>query len=492
MGSGRHPLFRLSTGFFAILALHVLFLPQRATGMVSGLSVTSIEDSKRCYDSVLSLRTELPLVVRPFTQEAGEDSEAIAAVRDFHMPYTTKYCKERDQRMLELRPDGCLLDPFEPAELLRLIRGRRLVVWGDSTQRQFFSYLSARLEQHALGSPNITMRAHYGLTRGCEVLESPDRHTGVLLTRPCFEAARANWRKHCHNYPGGTSLCFVRNDRHVVDPQNVVFYNDLRESDIVLANVGLHHNTPEGLAQDLRGFAKLLSYQSKSGRRMPLWLWRDTSPQHFKGGLGGNYPEEKSDRLRHVVPGEFRCTRYPLDVMRRTDWRNRVLMQEGLEAFEHYHVPMPFLRVWNLTAMLPGKHPQTLGTTRVADCTHHCPGYGGVYELWSVLFYNFLSAALRHESELRIPIPHRSLGVEWQYPPLELTLKKGEWMSAEEIAATPSEDAEQESEEGEGEEQVEGDEAGTEEGLLGDHAGAHTRSSSNAWLLKSWTKFDSL
>jgi hypothetical protein len=48
---------------------------------------------------------------------------------------------------LKLVPDDCELSDFEPLKLIELLRGHRLVFWGDSVTRQFFRYISLRLER---------------------------------------------------------------------------------------------------------------------------------------------------------------------------------------------------------------------------------------------------------------------------------------------------------------------------------------------------------
>jgi hypothetical protein len=181
-----------------LAVLLLTLLPQRSlvSSAVVGLSVRSAEEQLRCYDTVESLSRELRSEVRPGPREDDElDSEA-RKLRQNYMPYTNKYCKERDGRTLEIRPDGCLLEPFDPVQFLAKFRGRRLIIWGDSTQRQFFTYLSARLEEFASSKANISKKTHYATVgRGCKLSSVADRHTGLQLTEPCF-TVRLN-----HDFP---------------------------------------------------------------------------------------------------------------------------------------------------------------------------------------------------------------------------------------------------------------------------------------------------
>lgn len=163
----------------------------------------------------------------------------------------------------------------------------------------------------------------------------------------------------------------------------------------------------------MREFAAVIQYQAAHGRRLPTILWRDTSPQHFKGIPGGNYPAKDHVALRSVDPAKFRCTAYSHEEMRSGDFRNHALNGELFESFRGRGLHVPVLRVWNASSLLPGKHPQVLGHSSVADCTHWCPNLGGIYEVWSQLLTNFLAESLRHEEALR-PTPNPN--ATWSYP----------------------------------------------------------------------------
>eukprot|EP00873_Tetraselmis_striata_P002930 jgi/Tetstr1/423194/TSEL_001314.t1 len=267
------------------------------------------------------------------------------------------------------------------------------------------------------GSAPTATHAHYNeVGHGCVSQKYPFRSTGVYMNDECF-TVKTDWSQHCQFYHGGkTSFCFVRADADVVDASNVALFNDLRHNDIVLVNTGLHHNYKFLLARHIERFASLLGEQIRRGRPMPLWLWRDTSAQHFRGGLAGNYPRDKelSDKLRHVKR-TFRCKSYPIEEMRHFDWRNAVLEDQGVEAFRANKLSIPILRVWNTTAMLAASHPQMLTTSTIADCSHFCPTLGGVYEVWSTLFFNFLQSAMGYQNDLKRTMS-RSQRKLWRYP----------------------------------------------------------------------------
>ena len=62
-------------------------------------------------------------------------------------PYASKlHCPTYNQS-LQLVPDNCRLDVFQPELFLQQFKGRRLIFWGDSVMRQHFAYLILRLER---------------------------------------------------------------------------------------------------------------------------------------------------------------------------------------------------------------------------------------------------------------------------------------------------------------------------------------------------------
>mmetsp|Transcript_7674 Transcript_7674/g.21832 ORF Transcript_7674/g.21832 Transcript_7674/m.21832 type:complete len:316 (+) Transcript_7674:698-1645(+) len=219
---------------------------------------------------------------------------------------------------------------------------------------------------------------------------------GLQLEDACFGIHRDAFQEQqsCYYYlNGSTALCYVKLTTAVVDDKNVAFWNDLKQTDIMLANMGLHHNRRGEFKLALTAFANLLKYESER-RALPLILWRDTSAQHFGGGEGGNYPRDHG-YLRNVDPHTFQCSKHSQEVMKAWDWRNRYLTEMGFAA-DSFRVDIPIMRIWHVTSVAYWLHPRTHGFNTehaVADCTHFCPTYGGIYEIWTTLLQNILSAA---------------------------------------------------------------------------------------------------
>ena len=228
----------------------------------------------------------------------------------------------------------------------------------------------------------------------------------------------------CSYYDNTTAICYVRAERRLIDNRNVVYWNALKETDILFMNVGLHHNSKGMFKFQLAGFVRLAHYYKAKYHKLPLMLYRETSAQHFEGGEGGNFPgksQELIDKLRDVDPDTFRCADHPYEVMKNTNWRNSFLSKPGFKdpssrGSQHgVHMHFPIMRVWNTTAMGSNFHPRTLGGRTAesmegatADCTHFCPSFGGIYEVWSTLLHNILRAGQPLQENLRPRFTTRS------------------------------------------------------------------------------------
>ena len=171
----------------------------------------------------------------------------------------------------------------------------------------------------------------------------------------------------------------------------------------------LSHCCRGGVRRQLKAFTRAVHYYESTFHKLPLMIWRETSAQHFMGGEAGNYPLDETLKvsLRHVNEATFECSSYPLEEMEGANFRNTMLENPGFKD-ENIRLVMPILRIWNLTAMASDLHPRTLARKNeedsddaTADCTHFCPTFGGMYEIWSTLLQNFLGAARPLQDTLR-------------------------------------------------------------------------------------------
>jgi hypothetical protein len=128
-------------------------------------------------------------------------------------------------------------------------------------------------------------------------------------------------------------------------------------------------------------------------------LWRETSAQHFDGGEGGNFPRKAREGLDDVDEN-FQCTSHPYQEMLAANYRNDLVRNPGF-VDENLRLIIPILKIWNVTSMAADLHPVTLNNRTKADCTHFCPHFGGIYEVWSTLLQNSLAAAQPLQDTLR-------------------------------------------------------------------------------------------
>eukprot|EP00873_Tetraselmis_striata_P037059 jgi/Tetstr1/457323/TSEL_043927.t1 len=369
------------------------------SGVRVGLRRGDSRPRRQCYHGPLAALKEVPRGPLEELQEPFEDDWAPGPYVDA----SGGYC--RTLAPLQLRPTGCELAPLSPPRLLRLLAGRRLVLWGCSLTRQLFEYLAGRLRAHALpGNPELVRGPRSYLVPGCEQVSSRAEVTATLgparLTLPCFRTPYAELSRECLRYavPGAdnqtAALCYIYARRELLDADNLGAYHALADSDIVLANVGAHFNVPQQYHTALARLRDVLA----ASRPGPLLVWRESTAQHFGVTPGGAYPPRgryrDRRRLSRVDPATFRCTQWPMSTMVKKNFRDTIARRVLGSAF-------PVFRLWEVTAMAHTQHPQTLRGGGAADCTHWCSQPGGMLEVWSTMLLNYLEALLRHEAAVR-------------------------------------------------------------------------------------------
>jgi len=324
-----------------------------------------------------------------------------------HDPYARAggFCDAHAQP-LRFKPDGCRLQhrKFDAAGFLRLIRGRRVALLGDSVTRQWFEYLLGRLRRHA--APGGIVNIPYGQPSfsrpGCSVVPaSRNQTTGPgRISLKCY-TVRAGTTRFCHRFsvPGTRNatagLCYIYANRDPLDEQNLPAFNALGRGDVVVASTGLHMNFAKLMQTTMQKFVKHLPLLKAVRKDRPIMVWRESSAQHFRFKPSGYWPPihwvAQRQALRNVNPKTFRCSEIPLAQLQRFEFRNRI----ARKAMQGLRIPV--LPIWRTTALEHLAHPQSLRGGRSADCTHFCPKAGGMFEMWSHMFYNFLVPLLKDE-----------------------------------------------------------------------------------------------
>lgn len=322
----------------------------------------------------------------------------------------SEHCEK--QSALEFVPDGCSLDALDTQRFIDSLKGRRLVLWGDSVSRQFFQYIGRRVvagksEQHLpelvypqhpeceLQKINISSHIHVGTNR--KETYRVAKHAWGHLSHQCFELVD-DLDKYCYFIQGTTAkLCYIAAWDNVVSPLNVAVFNSLRSDDLVLANVGLHQNGELEARAAVMNFRFLLQDVARRQRPIPQFIWRTSSAQHFANSPGGLYPLNRTQARSLRQARDYQCQGYGHREMKIFNLRNK----EAHAAL--YGLDMPVLDVFNVSAMLPQAHPQVLNGRKKADCTHFCMTPGGMYEVWLHLLQNLLEHKLAGPTKKLFP-----------------------------------------------------------------------------------------
>eukprot|EP00959_Pyramimonas_sp_CCMP1952_P352277 7380998-Pyramimonas_sp.AAC.1 len=103
----------------------------------------------------------------------------------------------------------------------------------------------------------------------------------------------------------------------------------MRPHDVVLLNIGLHHNNPADLTNAVEAFLTWYAQRKLSAlpRSLPTLIWRDTTPQHFPKSPGGSYAQTRTRRSipnLTIAGAPPSCVDIPLEEMHQFEWRNKV------------------------------------------------------------------------------------------------------------------------------------------------------------------------
>ncbi len=119
-----------------------------------GLAESSARSPRLCFASDKDIGREIRGSLKHVPPPDGDGHFSYDDLSSF--PYASQgHCAMlKSHAYLKLEPDDCKLPGFEPLELLEKLRGHRLVFWGDSVTRQFFSYVSLRLKRFVQRHPS--------------------------------------------------------------------------------------------------------------------------------------------------------------------------------------------------------------------------------------------------------------------------------------------------------------------------------------------------
>ncbi|XP_010535816.1 PREDICTED: protein trichome birefringence-like 5 [Tarenaya hassleriana] len=302
----------------------------------------------------------------------------------------------RDSDYLQWRwkPDDCDLPRFNATDFLARLRGKRLMLVGDSMNRNQFESMLCVLREGLSNKSSMYEVNGHKITkgRGYYVFKFEDYNCTVEFVRSHFlvkEGVRINAQ--------GSSNPTLSIDQ--IDKTNARW----KRADILVFNTGhwwVHGKTARGknyykegdyiypkfdateaYRRALRTWAKWIDKNVKPDKK--LVFYRGYSSAHFRGGewdSGGSCNGE----VEPVFKGSI-LDSYPLK------------MKIVEEAVKEMKVPVILLNVTKLTNFRKDGHPSIYGktntdgkkvSTKRQDCSHWC--LPGVPDAWNHLIYSSL------------------------------------------------------------------------------------------------------
>jgi len=275
-------------------------------------------------------------------------------------------------------PQGCAFHDFDPELFFQLLRGRTLWIIGDSVSKQMFDIIvHCMLARYA--DPAVSVR----------VVDEPNEEHDVSVTAQSMQEVHrmpqgTRCRPNCGSFfrPGDDSvrICWLWGNKHIVHEGNAQCFRSMRESDVVLANLGLWYpTTPEGIQAYTGAVQEFADFFARSTPSMkPLLIWRETSEQHFPG---------KDGSFASMSKNVMGCTDAykSKSEARANNVRNNVALPilggAGISV----------LAVNHLTSVgWPQLHPAEQRRGSRKDCTHYCLYPGGIHQVWATLLQNVL------------------------------------------------------------------------------------------------------
>ncbi|XP_047322189.1 protein trichome birefringence-like 5 [Impatiens glandulifera] len=303
---------------------------------------------------------------------------------------------DEDYMRWRWKPNGCDLLRFNASDFLMRLRGKRLMLVGDSMNRNQFESLLCVLREGLQNKSEMYEVHGYKITkgRGFYIFKFPQHNCTVEFVRSHFlvkEGTRINGDGNSN-----PTLSIDQIDKSA---------NRWKKADILVFNTGhwwTHGKTARGKNYYKEGdfiypqFDALEAYR-KSLKTWASWIdnnlnpdnnlviYRGYSSAHFRGGdwdSGGSCNGEKEPIS--TITGSFLDT-YPIK------------MKITEEVIKEMKVPVVLLNVTHLTNFRKDGHPSVYGknltsgrkvSNRRQDCSHWC--LPGVPDAWNELIYAVL------------------------------------------------------------------------------------------------------
>jgi len=289
----------------------------------------------------------------------GVRGDCVAGELEYIMP---KYCSPEplkampgtwpsEERLKQIDVHASGLPQASMAQVASMLKGRVLLLMGDSVMEQFYNTLQCWLRKE-----------------GLELPYDPEFNRFVQATKPLWLMGK---RKKPPKLPqkarGDMRMMYARVTTMHADEVKAA----IGTADVVLLNWGLHYQKMDEYSRDLNAaFQVLNEYAAKPGKAV---LFQETGAQHFKASdpRGYNTGEwEYRDKS-----ADQQCSCQPTEDFN-VNARNRALM-EVLGSGRYPHLRMvPFYNLtrprWRWHFGNCTQRPNGWNYYTCCDCTHFC------------------------------------------------------------------------------------------------------------------------
>lgn len=275
----------------------------------------------------------------------------------------------RSVRLSRLRfhPDECNLERFNPNKFLQMLKGRTLVIAGDSLSQQLFSSLLCRLEGFVVhdnviwGKQSNRMMNYCGINGNCMPKSGIHSHYLENYSNPI-------WASFTHN----VKIRYVSIKAEPIDEKLDFISGFTSKEDILILNKGAWRQN--GYRDFKKRMLDFEMYYIRNKANLPTIWWRETNPQHFLGPNGDYVPGKK------LPPKMKSCAKAPVERLSLSHVdpvniiTNKIMKRVGI----------PIMYTSNAMVSENDAHVFKSGV----DCTHLCTP--GVDVIWVEYMYNWL------------------------------------------------------------------------------------------------------
>ncbi|MBA0603285.1 hypothetical protein Gorai_003436, partial [Gossypium raimondii] len=271
------------------------------------------------------------------------------------------------------KPDGCDLPRFNATDFLERLRGKRLMLVGDSMNRNQFESILCLLREGLTNKSKmyegynctvVFVRSHFLVKEGIRINEQGNSNPTLSIDK--IDKTSDRWKQ--------ADILIFNTAHWWVHGKTARGINYYKEGDYLYPKF----NAVEAYRRALKTWARWIDENIKPEAK--LVLYRGYSSAHFRGGdwnSGGSCTGESEPILSGAV-----LDTYPLK------------MKIVEEVIQEMKVPVILLNVTRLTNSRKDGHPGIYGkalkegkmnSMRREDCSHWC--LPGVPDAWNELIY---------------------------------------------------------------------------------------------------------